>query len=164
MKDILEIIIAFPTGLYCCHSAGAVPPAMNSAVKMQLRPVRFKDETIGQTSYSLQFEQSTFYTQQFSIDGSVGGNTPESTVQNVIMFTFEHFTRKITIRYKTVSEIWAEIGGLWAAATLVMALVFSQSGTTDPKNKKPSVIFNFFPSNMRKKWVDENNEALKVLG
>ena len=129
----------------------------------RLSPVlRFKDETIGQTSYSLQFEQSTFYTQQFSIDGSVGGNTPESTVQNVIMFTFEHFTRKITIRYKTVSEIWAEIGGLWAAATLVMALVFSQSGTTDPKNKKPSVIFNYIPSKMRKKWIEDNNVKLAV--
>ena len=28
MKDILEIIIAFPTGLYCCHSAGAVPQGL----------------------------------------------------------------------------------------------------------------------------------------
>ena len=144
-------------------STAILVPAMNSAVKMTLRPVRFKDETIGQTSYSLQFEQSTFYTQQFSMGGSVDSRSSGgSSVQNVIMFTFEHFTRKITIRYKTVSEIWAEIGGLWAAATLVMALVFSQSGTTDPKNKKPSVIFNYIPSKMRKKWIEDNNVKLAV--
>ena len=129
---------------------------------MDLRPVAYKDETAPakMTKYTLDFEQST----SFNMPKQMGSLKAKTPVEANLMFTFLHFARRVTIRDKTISEIWAEIGGLWAAATLIMALVFSQSGTTDPKNKKPSVIFNFLPSNMRKKWVDENNEALKVLG
>ena len=129
---------------------------------MDLRPVAYKDETAPakMTKYTLDFEQST----SFNMPKQMGSLKAKTSVEANLMFTFLHFARRVTIRDKTISEIWAEIGGLWAAATLIMALVFSQSGTTDPKNKKPSVIFNFLPSNMRKKWVDENNEALKVLG
>ena len=84
------------------------------------------------TKYTLEFEQST----NFNTQHKMGKLDPLKPLQSGIMFTFLHFARRVTIRKKTISEIWAEIGGLWAAATLIMALVFSQSGTTDPKNKK----------------------------
>ena len=137
--------------------------AANTLTKMDLRPLMFKDETVGMSSYTLDFEQSTSY--QSPVDIATWGDIDdELPVVSYMMFTFLHFARKVTIRYKTISEIWAEIGGLWAAATLVMAMVFSQSGTTDPKNKKPSVIFNFLPSKMRKRWIQENNVKLESAG
>jgi hypothetical protein len=133
----------------------------NTVTKIDLRPLSYKDETIGMSSYTMDFEQST----SFSTPSYTPLHSPDRSsepTENAFMFTFLHFARKVTIRYKTISEIWAEVGGLWAAATLIMALVFSQSGTTDPRNKKPSVIFNFLPSKMRKKWIEENNMKLEA--
>jgi hypothetical protein len=47
---------------------------------------------------------------------------------NIMSFgTFVY--RQITIRDKTYAEIWAEIGGLWAACSAVIILLFAQSGT-----------------------------------
>ena len=131
----------------------------NTLTKIDLRPLNYKDATIGMSSYTLDFEQST----SFSAPGQNPTQANKGT-ENKMMFTFLHFARRVTIRYKTISEVWAEVGGLWAAATLIMAMIFSQSGTTDPRNKKPSVIFNFLPSKMRKKWIEENNMKLKAAG
>ena len=131
----------------------------NTITKMDLRPLIFKDETIGMSSYTLDFEQSTNFQTPIQHE-----KWKEDGVENMMMFTFLHFARKVTIRHKTISEIWAEVGGLWAAATLVMAMIFSQSGTTDPKNKKPAVVFNFLPNKMRKKWIQENNVKLESAG
>lgn len=131
----------------------------NTLTKIDLRPLNYKDATIGMSSYTLDFEQST----SFSAPGRNPTQANKGT-ENKILFTFLHFARRVTIRYKTISEVWAEVGGLWAAATLIMAMIFSQSGTTDPQNKKPSVIFNFLPSKMRKKWIEENNMKLKAAG
>ena len=132
----------------------------NTLTKMDLRPLIFKDETVGMSGYTLDFEQSTNYQTPLLFD------TPDEDkgVENIMLFTFLHFARKVTIRYKTISEIWAEIGGLWAAATLIMAMIFSQSGTIGPENKKPAVIFNFLPSKLRKQWIQENNEKLESAG
>mmetsp|Transcript_11970 Transcript_11970/g.29851 ORF Transcript_11970/g.29851 Transcript_11970/m.29851 type:complete len:504 (+) Transcript_11970:31-1542(+) len=131
---------------------------LNTETKMDLRPYRFKDETVGMSSHTLDFQQSTNY------QTPVHFTTPKNGVENWIFFTFLHFARKVTIRYKTRSEMLAEIGGLWAAATLIMATFFSQSGTVGPKNKKPAVIFKYLPSKLRKQWIQENNEKLESAG
>ena len=41
-----------------------------------------------------------------------------------------------------MSEIWAEVGALWAGAMIFMQLFFTQSGTTDVKSKKPMMVFS----------------------
>ena len=57
--------------------------------------------------------------------------------------------RKITIRYKTFSEIIADIGGLWAAAFLLLGLLWKKSGYLSKPAGEEMWIFNYLPPKMR---------------
>ena len=95
-------------------------------------------------------------------------------LSNTVALSFRHFTRRVHVRCKTISEIWAEIGALWAGAMIFMSLFFTQSGTIDVKSKKPMMVFSppiLSPvpiiggmiSKARIKYIDLNEDALKAM-
>ena len=122
-------------------------PFVNTFTKVDLTPVFFKDETLGtksmldkklMTYFAEEFEQTGY----FSHPNNIKLETDDTWADNIVAITFRHFTRRVHVRYKTVSEIWAEIGALWAGAMIFMSLFFTQSGTTDVKSKKPMMVFS----------------------
>ena len=123
-------------------------PFINTFTKVDLTPVFFKDETLG-TKSMLDKKTMTYFAQEFEQTGyfSHANNVlleaaNDVWADNYVALTFRHFTRRVHVRYKTVSEIWAEIGALWAGAMIFMSLFFTQSGTTDVKSKKPMMVFS----------------------
>jgi hypothetical protein len=127
-------------------------PFINTFTKVDLTPVFFKDETLGtksmldkklMTYFAEEFEQTGYFSHPDNIKFDTNtNNLNDAWAENYIALTFRHFTRRVHVRYKTVSEIWAEIGALWAGAMIFMSLFFTQSGTTDVKSKKPMMVFN----------------------
>jgi len=59
---------------------------------------------------------------------------------------------KITVRWKTVSEIWAEIGALWAGATMVIGWFFVKSGFLD-KHGREAQVFIYQTDSTRKQQI-----------
>ena len=59
---------------------------------------------------------------------------------------------KITVRWKTVSEIWAEIGALWAGATMIIGWFFVKSGFLD-KHGREAQVFIYQSESMRKQQI-----------
>ena len=145
---------------------------------MDLTPVFFKDETLGTKSmfdkklmnyFAQEFEQTGYFSHPDN-NGDVADGT---WADNYVAITFRHFTRRVHVRYKTVSEIWAEIGALWAGAMIIMSLFFTQSGTTDVKSKKPMMVFSppmiaalpvigTMISKARVKFISKNEDDLKA--
>ena len=62
-------------------------------------------------------------------------------------------TRFITIRNKRASEILAELGGLWAAATAFIAIIWSNSGHLNKKGGSEMMIFKYLPGSKRKAYL-----------
>ena len=65
----------------------------------------------------------------------------------------DFLVRKITIRYKTFSEIIADIGGLWAAAFLFLGLLWKKSGYLSKPAGEEMWIFNYLPPKMRSEML-----------
>jgi hypothetical protein len=160
-------------------------PFVNTFTKVDLTPVYFKDETLGTTSM-FDTKKMDFFAQEFEQAGSFShphkipynddndGKKNDVWAENYVALSFRHFTRRIHVRYKTFSEIWAEIGALWAGAMIFMSLFFTQSGTTDVKTKKPMMVFSppiLSPvpiiggmiSKARMKYIGLNEDALKAM-
>jgi hypothetical protein len=156
-------------------------PFVNTFTRVDLTPVFFKDETLGTKSmldkttmdfFAEEFEQSGYFSHPQRVN--LGAAEADSIwAENIVAITFRHFTRRIHIRYKTFSEIWAEVGALWAGAMIFMSLFFTQSGTTDVKSKKPMMVFSppfLAPvpvisgmiSKSRKKYIQKNEAHLKA--
>ena len=123
-------------------------PFINTFTKVDLTPVFFKDETLGTKSmfdkklmnyFAQEFEQTGYFSHANNVLLEAANDV---WADNYVALTFRHFTRRVHVRYKTVSEIWAEIGALWAGAMIFMSLFFTQSGTTDVKSKKPMMVFS----------------------
>ena len=153
-------------------------PLVNTFTKVDLTPVFFKDETLGTKSmfdkklmnyFAQEFEQTGYFSHPDNLAA-----IDSTWADNYVAITFRHFTRRVHVRYKTVSEIWAEIGALWAGAMIFMSLFFTQSGTTDVKTKKPMMVFSppiLSPvpiiggmiSKARIKYIDLNEDALKAM-
>ena len=160
-------------------------PFVNTFTKVDLTPVYFKDETYGTTSmfdtkkmdfFAQEYEQASSFSHPHSIpyNDDVIGTKNDVWAENYVALSFRHFTRRVHVRYKTFSEIWAEIGALWAGAMIFMSLFFTQSGTTDVKTKKPMMVFSppiLSPvpiiggmiSKARIKYIDLNEDALKAM-
>merc|ERR1711865_397000 len=154
-------------------------PFVNTFTKVDLTPVFFKDETLGTKSMldkklmtycAEEFEQTGY----FSHPNNIKLETRDVWADNYVALSFRHFTRRVHVRYKTFSEIWADIGALWAGAMIFMSLFFTQSGTTDVKTKKPMMVFSppiLSPvpiiggmiSKARIKYIDLNEDALKAM-
>ena len=68
----------------------------------------------------------------------------------------DFIVRKITIRYKTFSEIFGEVGGLWAGCAALLWLVWKKSGylrkKDDGSTGEEMMIFKYIPC---KSWKDE---------
>jgi len=160
-------------------------PFVNTFTKVDLTPVYFKDETYGTTSmfdtkkmdfFAQEYEQASSFSHPHMIpyNDDVIGTKNDVWAENYVALSFRHFTRRVHVRYKTFSEIWAEIGALWAGAMIFMSLFFTQSGTTDVKTKKPMMVFSppiLSPvpiiggmiSKARIKYIDLNEDALKAM-
>merc|ERR1712125_312144 len=46
-----------------------------------------------------------------------------------------YVSRVVTTRYKTWDEVWAEIGGTWATAVLLVTAFFAKQTVEDPNKK-----------------------------
>lgn len=74
--------------------------------------------------------------------------------RGIFGITFNDFlVRKITIRYKTFSEILADIGGLWAAAFLLLGLLWKKSGYLSSPAGEEMWIFKYLPTKMRSEML-----------
>jgi hypothetical protein len=60
-------------------------------------------------------------------------------------------SQTITLRYKTFSEVWAELGGAWAATAVVIGVFFKKRIAKHPEGVQESVqVFRFrSPANQR---------------
>merc|ERR1712083_614240 len=62
--------------------------------------------------------------------------TSVGTRKGVLKFEpLNYVSRVVTTRYKTWDEIWAEIGGTWATAVLLVSAFFAAKTVEDPKKK-----------------------------
>ena len=162
-------------------------PFVNTFTKVDLTPVFFKDETLGTTSmfdtkkmdyFAEEYEQTGYFShphmEPYKQDQEGQKDQADDVwAENFVAITFRHFTRRVHVRYKTVSEIWAEVGALWAGAMIIMSLFFTQSGTTDVKSKKPMMVFSppmiaalpvigTMISKARVKFISKNEDDLKA--
>ena len=71
----------------------------------------------------------------------------------------DFLVRKITIRYKTFSEIIADIGGLWAAAFLLLGILWKKSGYLSSPAGEEMWIFKYLPRKMKAKMLLGKDEA-----
>jgi len=87
-------------------------------------------------------------------NGAGGFSNPMLLSANIMSFGSFVF-REITIRDKTYAEIWAEVGGIWAASSAILIILFVQSGHVKPKDEngtpgKELMVFRWQPSSMKK--------------
>lgn len=101
-----------------------------------------KDETAGDTDFKDEYIQSNYIV-----------NTPDSNNGNTMVFRIIDFhVDKITIRAHGFSDIWAQLGGLWAASLVVLAFFFKSSGRLNTKGYELQ-IFQFLPKKMRNDFL-----------
>ena len=82
------------------------------------------------------------------------GNNFMNMNEGMVGVTFDDFlVRKITIRYMSFSEILSDIGGLWAAAFLILGFVWKKSGylsvTKSGSAGDEMYIFKYLPDKTR---------------
>lgn len=138
----------------------------------QLQMERVKDETRGETEYTQEFRYNLWSKPMFTCkqgapnsaadcpdDGSDGTQPYTYTTdfyKAYIGFWYSSFVvRKITIRRKTFSEIYSELGGIWAASVALLGYVFVKSGKIDGASKKEAYVFKYLPTATRLQWLDE---------
>merc|ERR1711924_575159 len=73
----------------------------------------------------------------------------------------DFLVRKITIRYMTFTEVIADIGGLWAAAFLLLGILWKKSGYLSSPAGEEMWIFKYLP---RKKSEDAPGEGRSSRG
>jgi hypothetical protein len=76
--------------------------------------------------------------------------------RSAVGFTYaaDAFTvRTVTIRNKTFSEVFAELGGLWAGSALLLAIFWANSGHLNKPAGREMVIFRFLPGIARKRLL-----------
>ena len=77
-------------------------------------------------------------------------------------FYFNSFlVQKITIRKKSFTEVYAEIGGIWGASIAVLALLFVKSGKRNKKGKE-AYIFKYYPGSVKKQVLNAFTAANDV--
>jgi len=76
----------------------------------------------------------------------------------------EFIVTRTTIRWMSVPEMWAAIGGLWAASLFVMTFLFVSSGYTSvPHGGREVIQFRFLPNALRSRWLDKYKKDDEVL-
>ena len=126
-----------------------------ATTKTDLLPTKFKDETapFNDKTWRWQYTSTNLFQRlnELTIKQDAGY---DSSVGAEFLFAFNHFTRQVHIRNKTFAEIWAELGGLWAAAALLMGFFFVQSGATTADDK-PAYVFAYLPNSVRRRYIRE---------
>jgi len=92
------------------------------------------------------------------IDMTLGENDDKfPSADSTIIFQFSSFlSRDVTMRHKTGSEIWAEIGGAWAAALVILTFFFLEKGAAGENGVQQVVqIFRFRTPASRKELVKQ---------
>ena len=70
-------------------------------------------------------------------------------------FQFQSFiVENVTIRWSTIAEIWAAIGGLYAAAAMLVSVLFAPS-THEDEDGNPIIVFRFVSATIRQTWLQE---------
>jgi len=151
-------------GVRRVNASSVFMPGAMTTTKTDLLPTKFKDETapFNDKDWRLQYASTNLFQRQNELtikrdtgyDWDVGAE---------FLFAFNHFTRQVHIRNKTFAEIWSEIGGLWAAAALLMSFFFVQSGATDA-NEKPAYVFAYLPNAIRRRYIREAKVGAAATG
>merc|ERR1712113_86012 len=74
-----------------------------------------------------------------------------------------YVSRVVTVRYKTWDEIWAEIGGTWATAVLIVSAFFVQKTVEDPSKKEEKAVPLDGVQVFRLRGVSSKKEAVKTM-
>jgi len=141
---------------------------------------RYKDETKGESDWMYNYQisvtstpdklvywTSTPDTTASKTDSSLGttqtiapGDLDNGPLWGVVSFTISNFiVRSVLIRDYTVAEVWAGIGGLWAASVMVISIFFHQTDISD-KNHRLYYIFNFLCPKQRDKYLEKAEEDM----
>jgi hypothetical protein len=139
---------------------------------------RFKDETKGETAWTYNYQiavtsapdklvywTSTPDNTAAKTESSLGttqtihpGDLDNGPLWGVSSFTVSNFiVRSVLIRDYTVAEVWAGIGGLWAASVMVMSIFFHQTDISD-KNHRLFYLFNFLCPQQRDEYLEKAGE------
>jgi len=136
-------------------------------VAAQLQLEKVKDETKGDTDYVMEWKYG-LWTKILSTSQSIGSTTSHITIYSpnfkeaVLGFWYSSFVvQKITIRWKKWDEIYAELGGIWAASVALLAYAFVKSGHIDPRTKKEAYVFKYLPNKMRVNMISASGFAKK---
>ena len=127
-------------------------PGMFGMAQVQLH--QLKDETKGQTEFQNQYRYN-MWTKIFSDPVSPGAT---NFLTATIGFYFDSFVvQKITIRSKTTSEVYSELGGIYAASLALLMLIFAKSGRIDPATGREIFIFKYTPGWLRTRWLSNTD-------
>ena len=119
---------------------------------------KIKDETNGDKDFKSRYRYN-MWTKPLTKcqDDEVDGACPKVVTEYgnaIIGFYFDSFlVTSVTIRWKTFTEVYAELGGIYAASIAILLFVFTKSGHLNEKGGKEMYIFAYLPSSMRAKWL-----------
>jgi hypothetical protein len=145
-KDITEIFTSSAVGQ-------KVKKYGEVAMKEKVQEI-LKDETI-QLKYN-----PALNTQSRSPITYADGREQESELSFQVS---DYVSRKITRRYKTWDEIWAEIGGTWATAVLLVTAFFAKKTVEDPSKKNEDAAPLDEVQVFRMRGVSSKQAAVKTM-
>jgi len=145
-------------------TASSVPFAGGGSVTQAL--LRIEEVTdLTKTNTALQLlgvEEVTPTTHYRFTTWSKTSNSGDLTYAGIGILYDEFVVRKITIRFKTFAEIFAEVGGLWAGCAALLWLVWKKSGylhkRADGSTGEEMMIINYIPVKWKDKWLNKGVE------
>merc|ERR1711907_21557 len=99
----------------------------------QLTLEKVKDETKGDKKHKMEWKYS-LWTKVMDSD-STGQHLVDFKTAYLGFWYSNFVVQKITIRNKKFAEIYADLGGIWAASVALLAYVFVKSGYIDSTTK-----------------------------
>lgn len=98
----------------------------------------------------------------------VAGNTGYAKLQsdtiqwNIALTPSSYFLKKVVLRYPTPGEIWSAVGGAYAGALLMVAVLFERTTKVD-KAGTSITIFKYLPSTWRTEWLEPFQEPVSEI-
>jgi len=130
---------------------GAMFPAFGTISVATIEADQVKDELAGDTRFHWRYragvtpilEKSSHYYQDERADGQKVIFKDNSWIMAPAFNIFSFNVNKVHIRSMTFGEIWAQIGGLWGGAVLIMSLIFTGSGFIRRSDQKELQVFRY---------------------
>jgi len=126
----------------------------------QLTIDMIKDEPKGDKRYHPVYRYNMWTKTLFTGDAT---ETKLEFDKGTVGFVFESFTvRKIHIRNKTWAEIYADLGGIWAASVALLMLFWAKSGHVDARRHRETYIFRYLPGGVKRRFLRESAKLTSV--